>query len=141
MAQERRSIRGLWRSRRCQPLSRFVAWALRWLRANTELRYCLSYADPSAGHHGGIYQALSFDYVAQSKGNAVWTNPLTGQRASGRSFDQRRPEYKAGWVRAKSSGKHLYIKPINEPRKKLLARFDWQPLPYPKPAKQTPEAA
>ena len=117
------------------PLSSFVAWSLRWLKANSDLAYVLSYADPSAGHHGGIYQALGFDYVGVSNGNVYHVNPLTGERVSGRSFDQRRPEFRQGWERVRSSGKHLYIRALNERRAKLLARFGWQPLPYPKPAK------
>jgi len=115
------------------PLSQFVAWSLRWLRANTNLAYCLSYADRGAGHHGGIYQALSFDYVADSEGNTQWLNPHTGQTVSGRSFDQRRPEYKQGWERQRSAKKFLYIRALNERRQHLLDRFGWIPMPYPKP--------
>lgn len=116
-----------------QPLSRFVAWSIRWLRANTPTAYVLSYADTGAGHHGGIYQALSFDYVAISAGNTQWRNPATDEVVSGRSFDQRRPAFREGWVRERSSPKHLYIKPVRERRAKLLDRFGWEPLPYPKP--------
>ncbi len=120
-----------------EPLSKFVAWSLRWLRLNTEAAYCLSYADQSAGHHGGIYQALSFDYVAISKGSAVMVSPI-GERASMRSFDQRRPEFRSGWTRERSAGKHLYVKALNEPRRSLLRRFNWLPLPYPKPSAARP---
>jgi hypothetical protein len=119
-----------------EPLSKFVAWSLRWLKANTELRYCLSYADSHAGHHGGIYQALSFDYVAISKGNVCWVNPATGETVSGRSFDQRRPEYKVGWERSKTGGKYLYVKALSDSRKVLLSRFGWEALPYPKPSSE-----
>jgi hypothetical protein len=121
-----------------RPLSEFVAWSLRWLRKNTALRYCLSYADPSAGHHGGIYQALSFVLVQVSKGNTVWVNPFTGERVSGRSFDQRRAGFQSGWERRRSAGKYLYVRELNESRAGLLARFGWAPLPYPKPDKAEP---
>ncbi len=115
------------------PLSKFVAWSLRWLKANTKLAYCLSYADSGAGHHGGIYQALNFDYVMLSKGHAAWKNPETGETVSARAFDQRRPGYRDGWERTKSAPKYLYVRALGERRKNLLARFGWQPLPYPKP--------
>ena len=118
-----------------QPLSKFVSWSLRWLRANTDLLYCLSYADGAAGHHGGIYQALSFDFVATSSGNTRWHNPATGENVSGRSFDQRRHEYRMGWERVRSGKKFLYIKNLNERRPQLLKRFGWTALPYPKPAR------
>lgn len=117
------------------PLSQFVGWSLRWLRKNTDLAYVLSYADSGAGHHGGIYQALSFDYVMLSKGHGGWKNPETGETVSSRAFDQRRPEFRKGWQRTRSSPKFLYVKPLREKRSKLLARFGWEAMPYPKPAK------
>lgn len=116
-----------------EPLSAFVAETLRWLRRNTPLAYCLSYADRSAGHHGGIYQALSFLHVAQSKGNTQWHNPLSGETVSGRAFDQRRPEFRVGWERKRSGAKFLYVRPLRERQAVLLRRFGWAPLPYPKP--------
>lgn len=115
-------------------LSQFVAWSLRWLRKNTDILYCLSYADAAAGHHGGIYQALSFDYVAESAPRPRWMNPITGHVVSGRSFDQRRPSFREGWERVTADRpKYLYVKGINERREKLLSRFGWSPLAYPKP--------
>jgi hypothetical protein len=116
------------------PLSSFVAACLRWLRKNTKLAYCLSYADQTVGHHGGIYQACSFLYVAESKGNTQYRNDATGQIVSGRSFDQHAADNKAGWTRLRTGKKHLYVKPLHERENKLLARFGWSPLPYPRPA-------
>ena len=119
-----------------RPLSEFVGWSLRWLKRNSELQYCLSYADKSAGHHGGIYQALNFTFVRESDGNRHYRNELTGEVVSGRSFDQRRPEYKVGWTPVRTGKKYLYVFALNEPREKLLQRFNWVPLPYPKPARR-----
>lgn len=116
----------------CQ-LSQFIRWSLRWLKKNTDLRYCLSYADQQAGHHGGIYQACNFIYVAESSGNRHYQNETTGEIVSGRAFDQRRPEYRIGWKPIRTSKKYLYIAPLKEPANKLLERFGWQALPYPKP--------
>lgn len=120
------------------PLSSFVAWALRWLRSNTLLAYCLSYADQGAGHHGGIYQALNFIHVAQSRGNYQYKNNESGQITSGRSFDQRNRINKRNMSRQKTAPKYLYVFPLNEPRDELLERFGWTPLPYPKPDLVTP---
>lgn len=116
-----------------QQLSEFVAWSLRWLKRNTDLRYCLSYADPSAGHHGGIYQALNFLYLGLSAGNRRYRNPATGEVVSGRSFDQRRPAYREGWVSEKTAKKHLYVYPLSDSRRQLSARFPDRLQPYPKP--------
>lgn len=114
-------------------LSKFVAWALRWLRKNTDLLYCLSYADQSAGHHGGIYQALNFTHVRVSRGKPRYVNRTTGETCSQRSFDQRRPEFRLGWDKEMTGDKFLYVYPLNESRKDLLERFGWKALLYPKP--------
>jgi hypothetical protein len=114
------------------PLSQFVARAVRWLRRETKLQFLISYADSGQGHHGGIYQALSFDFVRVSDGHANWRGP-DGTLCSSRAFDQRSPENRVGWVRESGSPKFLYVKALNESRKSLMGRFGWEPLPYPKP--------
>jgi len=115
-----------------EPLSMFVSACLRWLRRHTDLRYCLSYADTTVGHHGGIYQALSFIYVGKSKGNVQYKDGA-GRIVSGRSFDQHAADNKAGWERINTGEKLLYVAPLRESRKSLLRRFGWSPLPYEKP--------
>jgi hypothetical protein len=118
-----------------EPLSSFVAATLRWLRKNTDLRYCISYSDLGEGHHGGIYQALSFDFVRVSRGHGYWVHPETGERCSSRAFDQRHPNNKHGWIRKAGTDKLLYVKPLNEKRVALFRRFNWTSLPYHKPDK------
>jgi hypothetical protein len=118
-----------------EQLSQFVAWSLRWLRKNTDLRYCLSYAEQAAGHHGGIYQASNFIHVMISAGNRQYIGP-NGETVSGRSFDQRRPEYRDGWIARKTGAKYLYVFPLNEKPRALLSRFNWEALPFPKPTTQ-----
>ncbi len=116
------------------PLSAFISWSLRWLKSNTKWLYCLAYADSGAGHHGGIYQASSFDFIRISAAKGWWENEGTGERCSLRAFDQRRDAYrKKGWIRRPGTPKFLYVKPIVEPRKKLLTRFGWSALACPKP--------
>lgn len=112
------------------PLSTFVALCIRWLKANTDLRYILSYADSGAGHCGFIYQATNFIHVSRTKGNVQYLKD--GRVVSGRSFDQHAEENKDGWERIRTAGKFLYVMPLNEKRKALLARFGWTALPYPK---------
>jgi hypothetical protein len=112
-------------------LSGFVAQCMRWLRRETDLRYCLSYADTTVGHVGTIYQACSFILVGESKGNTMWKHG-DGRLVSGRSFDQSSPAYREGWERLRTGRKLLYVYPLNERRGSLLARYGWTPLPYPK---------
>ena len=115
-----------------EPLSAFVAMCLRWLKRNTQLLFCLSYSDTTVGHHGGIYQACNFLYVADSKGSVQYRHAETGRIVSGRSFDQHAAENKAGWERLRTGKKHLYVYPLREKRVALLERFGWSVLPFPK---------
>jgi hypothetical protein len=114
------------------PLSRFVALCLQWLKANTDLAYCLSYADTTVGHVGTIYQATNFTHVAVSKGNVQYRHRESGKIVSGRSFDQHAAGNKEDWERLRTGKKYLYVFPLKERRAKLLKRFGWEALPYPK---------
>jgi hypothetical protein len=114
------------------PLTAFISRCLRWLKANTDLLFCLSYADTTVGHHGGIYQAANFTYVADSKGNTQYRHDESGRIVSGRSFDQHAADNKTGWTRLRTGKKHLYVYPLAEKRTRLLARFGWSPRAYPK---------
>jgi hypothetical protein len=116
-----------------QPLTKFLSLCIRWLKQHTELLYCISYADTTVGHHGGIYQAANFTYVADSKGNTQYRNLADGRIVSGRSFDQHAAGNKDGWERLRTGKKHLYVYPLRERLGALLARFGWSALPFPKP--------
>lgn len=115
-----------------EQLSRFVALCLRELKKDDRLAYCLSYADETVGHFGIIYQACNFVHVAKSKGNVQYKHTESGKIVSGRSFDQHAVGNKDGWDRLRTGAKYLYVYPLREKRKSLLARFGWSPLPYPK---------
>lgn len=116
-----------------EPLSRFISLCLRYLKRHTKLRYCLSYADSEAGHHGGIYQASNFIHVAVSPGHTMYRDKSTGDVVSARARDQRSPELKARLEPYGTSHKYLYVYPLHEPREALLERFGWSALPPPKP--------
>jgi hypothetical protein len=47
--------------------TRFVGWCLRWLRKNTEVIACVSFADPKFGHSGVIYKAGNWTYLGKQK--------------------------------------------------------------------------
>lgn len=51
--------------------SRFIGWALRWLRKNTQFKKVISYADPRFGHLGTIYRASNFQYVGTEQGHGT----------------------------------------------------------------------
>lgn len=127
-----------------EPLSSFVGWSLRWLRANTTTPFSLSYADTGQGHHGGIYQATSWTYVLETrrlKQHGI-QNEVTGEfihgRQVGRMFGTQKREVvenqlSDGWSLAFHKPKFLYVRPLRKRMSVLLRQFDWKPLPYPKP--------
>jgi hypothetical protein len=116
------------------PVTRIVAVALKFLRTNSPgLRLLVSYADPSEGHHGGIYQGGGWTY-------------------SGRSSDSKQYKHEGRWKHSREvtsgafggsravanyqalpsrvvPGKHRYLMPLDAAMRAQIA-----PLakPYPK---------
>ena len=112
------------------PVSRIVAQAMRFLKRQSQgLRMIVSYADPEAGHHGGIYQAGNWLYTGPS-GEAVkvfykgkWSHKKTVDDAG---------VLQANLPKKKVQGKHRYLMPLDDAMRAQIA-----PLakPYPKRAK------
>jgi len=116
------------------PVTRIVSVALKFLRSNSPgLRLLVSYADPSEGHHGGIYQGGGWVY-------------------SGRSSDSKQYKHEGRWKHSREvtsgafggsravanyqalpsrvvPGKHRYLMPLDAAMRAQIA-----PLakPYPK---------
>jgi hypothetical protein len=112
------------------PVSRIVAQAMRFLKRQSQgLRMIVSYADPEAGHHGGIYQAGNWLYTGPS-GEAVkvfykgkWSHKKTVDDAG---------VSQANLPKKKVQGKHRYLMPLDDAMRAQIA-----PLakPYPKRTK------
>src|SRR6267378_5053291 len=47
--------------------SRFIAWCLRWLRKNTNVKAIVSFADPRHGHKGIVYRASNWIFIGKQK--------------------------------------------------------------------------
>jgi hypothetical protein len=122
------------------PVSRMMAISIKWLsKQSNGLRLVVSFADPAAGHHGGIYQATNWIYSGQSATNFEWR--LNGNRLNKRAYTGQQfgggkssiAEIPSGAVKVALPGKHRYLMPLDaEMRKRII------PLskPYPKRAKQ-----
>ena len=118
-------------SKHSVPVSRISAQAIKFLkRQSSSLKLIVSYADPEAGHHGGIYQA----------GNWIYTGPSAqaikvfykGKWAHKKTVDDSGINQR-NLMKKKVCGKHRYLMPLDdEMRKKVL------PLakPYPKRTKE-----
>jgi hypothetical protein len=112
------------------PVSRIVAQAMRFLKRQSQgLRMIVSYADPEAGHHGGIYQAGNWLYTGPS-GEAIkvfykgkWSHKKTVDDAG---------VSQANLPKKKVQGKHRYLMPLDDAMRVQIA-----PLakPYPKRTK------
>jgi hypothetical protein len=114
--------------------SKFVGWCLKEVKKINPSAFIVSYADGSAGHHGGIYQALGFIYGGL-------TVPFTDRTVAGkdhRSVSKKMQGEKIGnrrsWAgvnveRKKRSRKHRYVKFLNPNDEWLLA---WKREPKPR---------
>ena len=123
------------------PVSRVIRLAIQFLKRNSsELRLVISFADPSEGHHGGIYQAGNWTYTGKQPDTTEYISP-DGRQWHGRmvSSDGKikvQGKYRKCWRHDQCKpvvkpGKHRYLMPLDkEMRKQIL------PLsrPYPKRA-------
>lgn len=124
-----------------RPLSQFVSWTLRWLRANTETPFALSYADTTQSHHGGIYQAAGFVYVGETPSNHIGFNAPDGSFIHGRNCNTRFgtrsiekiAKIRPSWVPVFGMPKHLYIFPLRQRWATISRQRQWEQKPYPKP--------
>lgn len=116
------------------PVSRIVAISMRYLKTQfPNLRLVVSFADPSHGHHGGIYQAGNwiFNGTSQSSDEYIYK----GKRWQGRSFRnshkgmEKHPDVQI----VKGSSKYRYLMPLDDDMRKQI-----MPLakPYPKRVKK-----
>jgi hypothetical protein len=121
------------------PVSRIISIAIRFLkRSNEGLRLIVSFADPSQGHHGGVYQAGGWVYSGDSDEKTDFIAP-NGKRLLSRQVSS------SGFVRmfgkmtktlkrsdctpVNLPGKHRYLMPLDDAIRAKIA-----PLakPYPK---------
>lgn len=130
------------------PVSRIMAVCIRLLRKQSPgLRMIVSFADPSQGHHGGVYQATGWIYSGTSDVSHEYV--INGKRMHARSLAATRKSHSARHVQASTalewarlvldpaahkiagSAKHRYLYPLDE-----AMRVQVVPLaqPYPKRA-------
>lgn len=122
-------------------VSQFLAHAVRMLKKKSPgLRAIVSYADPSEGHVGGIYQASNWLYLGTTKPNRelrsdglrlqkrAYTGKQFGGKAAGGSQRTAMPA-NATWVVVPPKYKYAY--PLDKEMRKQLQSIA---KPYPKSA-------
>lgn len=129
------------------PLTSLIGAAMREVRYQALDSLVVSYADPEEGHHGGIYQAGSWEYA----GPAPYPSRvfyIDGERLHERQVsdlygtsDKRKISDLLG---ARFTGtrilspKHLYWRALNRRGKAKAKRLGLKSLPYPKPQPPAP---
>jgi len=119
-------------------VSKILAIAIRFIKKQSSgLRLLVSFADPSEGHHGGIYQANGWQYTGTSPQSFEWL--LNGKRLNRRAYTGQQfgggkssvAEIPKRAIKRKVLGKHRYLMPLDKEMKKQIL-----PLakPYPKRA-------
>lgn len=132
------------------PVSRVMAIAVRFLRRHSPgLRLLVSYADPSEGHHGGIYQACGWTYNGTSEDSEQFLHMGRWKhsrevRADSFGKSGGGSAKVEGWQslpRRKVPGKHRYLMPLDDAMRAQIAKLA---RPYPKRAtsgKDPPDAS
>lgn len=124
-------------------VSRVVKLAIVFLKKHCpELRLIVSFADPSEGHHGGIYQAGNWVYSGTSSPSTEYIGP-DGKRWHARMVKKQGFTTVQGKVRkvltpdqcipVKKPGKHRYLMPLDDEMRERIAPLS---KPYPKRDKQ-----
>jgi hypothetical protein len=132
-------------------LTRLISVGLTLCRKN-DLDLLVSYADQSEGHHGGIYQAASWNYH-EKRDNRIEGVYIDGEFFTGRKcnhkYGTQSPEKIANLEPgaavepAYDDGKHLYWKATTRSGEEKAERLGLESNAYPKPDRvhaQAPEA-
>ena len=125
------------------PVSRVVRLAIEFLKRNSPgLRLIVSFADPSEGHHGGIYQAGNWIYTGRQPETVEYIAP-DGRQWHGRMVSKDgkikvQGKYRSCWrtnqcTPVTKPGKHRYLMPLDD---EMRARIAPLAKPYPKRPKQ-----
>ena len=99
----------------------------------------ISFADDVQGHHGGVYQSMSWLYLGSSTSTQIIYTDQDGRfrhsRQNGINIDKQTASER-GWTHSRvKTTKHRYIKVLGTPkqRKRRLNALKLQVMPYPKP--------
>lgn len=120
------------------PVSQIVPAAVSQLRRTSPgLRLVVSFADPTEGHHGGIYQAMNWLYLGKSAAVKKYRTPtgdlvhhrVTSKDGFTRQFGRPVPAVRRDQCEIiRVPGKHRYVLPLDRAMRRQLIK---QAQPYP----------
>lgn len=112
-------------------VSRIISIAIKFLKkSNPKLKVVVSFADPSEGHHGGIYQAGNWIYTGKSNNTKEYYFNNKWRHATDVYKRLNKDQIRKLKTR-KKEGKHRYIIAFEDNIKKEILK---KALPYPKRA-------
>lgn len=121
------------------PVSRIVSIAIKLLlQQSPGMRLILSYADPTHGHHGGIYQAMGWTYLGETSpateyigpDGKHWHSRMISASGIKRVYGQYRSVLTPAQCRIiERAGKHRYALALDDAMRAQLATLA---QPYPK---------
>tara|TARA_Y100001963_G_scaffold68467_1_gene95390 strand:+ start:1778 stop:2479 length:702 start_codon:yes stop_codon:yes gene_type:complete len=115
------------------PVSRIVSISIKLIKRRFKnIKMLISFADPSEGHHGGIYQAMNWFYIGDTTPGIEYE--INGKRVHNRQyrgtvFGQPKSKLPSHAIKKKTLGKHRYVLPLHNDMKPLLEKLR---LKYPK---------
>lgn len=122
------------------PLSGLIAQTCNFLKKNNIIDLVVSFADPTYGHHGGVYQSASWKYGGKRErrmDGVIWRGSFIPGRSANSRWGTRSPTklQKQGiYVEPHfDEGKHIYWRALNRNGKKKAERLGLEDLAYPKP--------
>ena len=126
---------------RCS-LSGLVSATMRRISAGKQMDLIVSFADATQGHHGGVYQACSWEYDGQRERNMdglIVDGTFIPGRSCNSMWGTRSPTRLAERFPDKDikphydDGKHLYWKALNKAGRAKAVRLGLRSKAYPKP--------
>lgn len=114
----------------------FIARCISHIKANSDHKVIVSYADPYYGHVGYVYQASNFIYLGQTSKDVLLKDTCTGKLYHSRAL---RTKYKGEYkpfvkkLREKHEkglleeilvpGKHIYVYPLKKTNRKRFLKL------------------
>ena len=121
------------------PLTGLISTAINVTKARSPGLF-VSFADPTEGHHGGVYQAASWNYAGKREptmDGVIFEGRFIPGRSCNAKWGTRSPEKlaKAGIIVEPhyDQGKHLYWRATDSKGKRSARALGLQALAYPKP--------
>jgi len=129
------------------PLTRLISMACAGMKSKGH-DLLVSFADPTHGHHGGVYQAASWNYHGRRRrriDGVLWNGKFINQRQCQHLFnsslstegviERERARIGGQLLPHYDEGKHLYWRALSRSGEAKAARLELKRMAYPKPDK------